>query len=165
MEPRRHRRLQIREHRSSLLTARRHHRPDPLAPPVPALAPRPLRDPPVDHHEPDRLLRQVVRRLDLGRREEPEILPWHRRNSYEPDAPARGVPQSPRWRVGLVCARMRNFLAGVIALPVRLQSLGQIEAGPCRRHVARPAPQHLGPRRLIDPGSGIAALRRRHEYG
>ena len=28
---------------------------------------------------------------------------------------ARGVPQSPRWRVGLVCARMRNFLAGVIA--------------------------------------------------
>ncbi|HWT77430.1 MAG TPA: hypothetical protein VN648_01295, partial [Candidatus Methylomirabilis sp.] len=30
-------------------------------------------------------------------------------------APARGVPQSPRWRVGLVCARMRNFLAGVIA--------------------------------------------------
>src|SRR5208337_3979399 len=42
------------------------------------------------------------------------ILPWHRRSSYEPDAPARGVPQSPRWRVGLVCARMRNFLAGVI---------------------------------------------------
>src|SRR5208283_813318 len=44
------------------------------------------------------------------------ILPWHRRSSYEPDAPARGVPQSPRWRVGLVCARMRNFLAGVIVL-------------------------------------------------
>src|SRR5271157_2878449 len=44
------------------------------------------------------------------------ILPWHRRSSYEPDAPARGVPQSPRWRVGLVCARMRNFLAGVILL-------------------------------------------------
>ena len=33
------------------------------------------------------------------------ILPWHRRSSYEPDAPARGVPQSPRWRVGLVCAK------------------------------------------------------------
>ena len=42
------------------------------------------------------------------------LLPWHRRSSYEPDAPARGVPQSPRWRVELVCARMRNFLAGVI---------------------------------------------------
>ncbi len=42
------------------------------------------------------------------------LLPWHRRSSYEPDAPARGVPQSPRWRVGLVCARLRNFLAGVI---------------------------------------------------
>ncbi len=42
------------------------------------------------------------------------LLPWLRRRSYEPDAPARGVPQRPRWRVGLVCARMRNFLAGVI---------------------------------------------------
>ena len=31
-----------------------------------------------------------------------------------PTGPARGMPQSPRWRVGLVCARMRNFLAGVI---------------------------------------------------
>ena len=43
------------------------------------------------------------------------VLPWHRRSSYEPDASARGVPQSPRWRVGLVCARMRNFLAGVLS--------------------------------------------------
>ncbi len=34
-----------------------------------------------------------------------QLLPWHRRSSYEPDAPARGVPQSPRWRVGLVCAK------------------------------------------------------------
>ena len=33
------------------------------------------------------------------------LLAWHRRSSYEPDAPARGVPQSPRWRVGLVCAK------------------------------------------------------------
>src|SRR5262245_46587594 len=60
IEPRRHRRLQILEDRPPLLTARRHHRPDPLAPPVAALAPRPLCDPPVDHYEPDRLLRQVV---------------------------------------------------------------------------------------------------------
>ena len=29
---------------------------------------------------------------------------------YEPEMPARGVPQSPRWRVGLVCARMQTFL-------------------------------------------------------
>ena len=36
---------------------------------------------------------------------ETHVLPWHRRSSYEPDAPARGVPQSPRWRVGLVCAK------------------------------------------------------------
>ena len=34
-----------------------------------------------------------------------QLLPWHRRSSYEPDAPARGVPQSPRWRVGLICAK------------------------------------------------------------
>jgi len=49
------------------------------------------------------------------------LLPWHRRRSYEPDAPARGVPQRPRWRVGLVCARMRNFLAGVITPAVRVK--------------------------------------------
>ena len=44
--------------------------------------------------------------LELGGVTAPfQILPWHRRSSYEPDAPARGVPQSPRWRVGLVCAK------------------------------------------------------------
>ena len=53
--------------------------------------------------------------LDRPRQAEGNLLPWHRRSSYEPDAPARGMPQSPRWRVGLVCARMRNFLAGVIS--------------------------------------------------
>src|SRR5262249_23479606 len=79
MEPRRHRRLQILKHRPPLLTARRDHRPDPLAPLIPALGSRPLRDPAVDHHEPDRLLRQVVRRFHPGGREEPEItLPMHR---------------------------------------------------------------------------------------
>ena len=52
-----------------------------------------------------------------------EILPWHRRSTYEPDAPARGVPQSPRWHVGLVCARMRNFLAGVILGAVQRQQV------------------------------------------
>src|SRR5208283_3062123 len=55
-----------------------------------------------------------VRARRVGSGSNKVILPWHRRSSYEPDAPARGVPQSPRWRVGLVCARMRNFLAGVI---------------------------------------------------
>src|SRR5512144_1306536 len=72
-EPRRHRRLEVREHRPSLLTARRHHRPDPLAPPIPPLAPRPLSDPPVVPHESHRLLRQVIRRLDPGLGEEPEV--------------------------------------------------------------------------------------------
>src|SRR5262245_18133770 len=72
-EPGRHRRLQVLKDRPSLLTARRHHRPVPLTPAVAAPPPRPLRYPPIDHHEPDRLLRQVVRRLDPGLRNEPEI--------------------------------------------------------------------------------------------
>src|SRR5271166_3353970 len=55
-----------------------------------------------------------VRARRVGSGSNKVILPWHRRSLYEPDAPARGVPQNPRWRVGLVCARMRNFLAGVI---------------------------------------------------
>ena len=38
----------------------RDHRPDPFAPAVPRLTPCPLRDQAVDHHEPDRLLRQLV---------------------------------------------------------------------------------------------------------
>ena len=46
--------------------------------------------------------RRNARRISL-------VLPWHRRSSYEPDAPARGVPQSPRWRVGLVCAKDAKF--------------------------------------------------------
>src|SRR6516165_12754290 len=54
---------QVVKHALSLLRTRRHHRPDPLAPALPLLAARPLRDVPVDHHEPYRLLRQVVRRL------------------------------------------------------------------------------------------------------
>ena len=58
---------------------------------------------------------QGAQRFSASQRWAKGILPWHRRSSYEPDAPARGVPQSPRWRVGLVCARMRNFLAGVIS--------------------------------------------------
>ncbi len=49
------------------------HRPDSLAP-LPALfAPRPLRDMPVDHHEADRLLGQVVRRFYPRRGDEREI--------------------------------------------------------------------------------------------
>src|ERR1700730_200165 len=73
MEPRLDRCLQIIEHRTPLLPARRDHRPDPLTPPIPRFAPRPLRHQPVEHHEPDRLFRQVVRRLHSRLREEPEI--------------------------------------------------------------------------------------------
>ncbi len=52
--------------------------------------------------------------IDDCRRRLRAYYPGTEEARYEPDAPARGVPQSPRWRVGLVCARMRNFLAGVI---------------------------------------------------
>ncbi len=37
-------------------------------------------------------------------------------HKYQPDAPAREKPADPRWRVGLVSARARIFLAGVIHL-------------------------------------------------
>src|SRR3954447_5885429 len=73
MEPRLDRCRQIIKHRTPLLAAGRDHRPDPLTPPGPRRAPRPLRHQPVEHHEPDRLLRQVVRRLHPRLREEPEI--------------------------------------------------------------------------------------------
>src|SRR5262249_22596489 len=45
------------KHRPPLHGARRDHRPHPFAPPVPALAACPLRDVPIDHHEPNGLLR------------------------------------------------------------------------------------------------------------
>ncbi len=56
------------------------------------------------------------------------VLPWHRRSSYEPDAPARGVPQGPRWRVGLVCAKdaklsCRGNSQALEVIPSRTQSL------------------------------------------
>ena len=64
---------QVLKDRASLLRTRRDHRPDPLTPPPPLLPARPLRDLPVDDHEPDRLLRQVVRRLHVRRRHELEV--------------------------------------------------------------------------------------------
>src|SRR5262249_47687354 len=68
LEVRPDRRVQVFPHAASLLRARRHHRPDPLAPAPPFLPARPLRYVPVYHHEPNRLLRRVVRRLYPGRR-------------------------------------------------------------------------------------------------
>jgi hypothetical protein len=64
---------QIIKHTSPLLRTRRHHRPYPLTPALPLLAARTLGDVPVDHHEPYRLLRQVVRRLHSWRRHEREV--------------------------------------------------------------------------------------------
>src|SRR5947209_12229495 len=73
MEPRLDRGMQVVKHRTPLLTARRDHRPDPLAPAIPCFAPRPLRHQTVEYHEPDRLFRQGVRRLHSRRGNEPEI--------------------------------------------------------------------------------------------
>ena len=72
MEPCRHRRLQILKHRSPLLCASRDHCPDPFAPAV-SLSLLVPRDQTIDHHEPDRWLRQVVCRLHSRGRDEPEI--------------------------------------------------------------------------------------------
>ena len=59
--------------RATLLGAGGDHRPDPLAPAAAFLAPRPLGDLPVDHHEANRLFGQVVRRLDARRGDEAEV--------------------------------------------------------------------------------------------
>ena len=56
-----------------MLRTSRDHCPDPFAPAVSLFTPCPLRDQTVDHHEPDRLLRQVVGRLHSRGRDEPEI--------------------------------------------------------------------------------------------
>ena len=92
IEPSRDRRLHVREHRSPLLGTWRDHRPDPLAPAVPRFTPRPLRDRTVDHHEPDRLFRMLVRRLHPRRCEEPELTRVLLLESV------RQVPTGPRRR-------------------------------------------------------------------
>ena len=61
------------EGRSALLHAGGNGGPDALAPAAPGFAPCALRDPAVDHHETDRLFRQVVRRLDARRGDELEV--------------------------------------------------------------------------------------------
>src|SRR5262249_4786309 len=66
-------RVEILPDATPLLRARRHHRPDPLAPTPPFLPARPLCYLPVYHHEPDCLLCRVVRRLYPGRRHEREV--------------------------------------------------------------------------------------------
>src|SRR5208282_2031306 len=66
-------RLQVLKHRSPLLCASRDHCPDPFAPAVSLFTPCTLRDQTIDHHEPDRLLCQVVGRLHSRGRDESEI--------------------------------------------------------------------------------------------
>ncbi len=61
------------EHRSALLRARGDGGPDPLAPAAPGFATRALRNPTINHHEANRLLRQIVRRLDARRGDEPKV--------------------------------------------------------------------------------------------
>src|SRR5664280_2389065 len=61
------------ESRTTLLGAGGDDRPNPLAPAAAGLAPRSLRNPPVDYHEADRLFRQVVGRLDARRGDEAEV--------------------------------------------------------------------------------------------
>src|SRR3954462_11188981 len=74
LEVRLHRLLEVLERRPPLRRARRQGRPHPLAEPPARLPARPLGHHPVDHHEPDRLLRQVVRRTQPRRGEEREVV-------------------------------------------------------------------------------------------
>src|SRR5271157_3220435 len=46
------------------------------------------------------------------------VTPAAKKVIYQPDAPARDPVRFPRWRVGLICSSMRNFLAGVIGFGV-----------------------------------------------
>ncbi len=45
---------------------------------------------------------------------ENDITPATKRIIYQLESPARVPRLSPRWRVGLICGKMLNFLAGVI---------------------------------------------------
>src|SRR5215831_3149019 len=72
-EPSAYRRLQVIKDRATLLEATGDHRPAPLAPAPPRFPARPLRHVPIQDHEPNRLLRQVVRRLHARRRHELEV--------------------------------------------------------------------------------------------
>src|SRR5262249_4153451 len=98
LEPPLHRLAQEAVGRPALLAAGGDHRPHPLTEAPAALASRPLGDVPVDHHEADRLLRQVIRRLDPRRSHEREVrrpvfrepllhvLAMPRRRAGKPDA-------------------------------------------------------------------------------
>ncbi len=68
-----HRVEQARKDRTTLLDASGDHRPDAFAPAAAFFASRPLRDVPVNDDEANRLLRQVIGRVDTRRRDEAEV--------------------------------------------------------------------------------------------
>ena len=66
----------------------------------------------------------------------PPITPAAKKVIYQPEARARDPVRFPRWRVGLICSSMRNFLAGVIFIPDKVPGRkclillpGQVGAG------------------------------------
>ena len=65
--------LRVRKQRLPLPGASRDRCPDSFAPPVFTIALRRLSDRSVDHHEADRLFRQVIRQCHSQNRNEPEI--------------------------------------------------------------------------------------------
>src|SRR5262249_18040660 len=144
-----HRRLQIPQHALALLRARRDHAPDPLAPAVARRAARPLRDVPVDHHEADRLLRQVVRRL-------------HPRRRYERERRARGpAPPAPP-TPGLFCPPARPFAPAAAPPPALLPAAcaaappTHSRAGGTPRTTAA-TPRAAAPRRRAPAGRAASA--------
>ena len=66
--------MKERKYAVALLDAGREHRPGAFAPSHAGVAARALRDAPVDHDMPNRLLGQIVRRLDPRVGQEPEVV-------------------------------------------------------------------------------------------
>ena len=61
-------------------------------------------------------LSRAARQTCLDRRQARSITPAAKKVIYQPEARARDPVRFPRWRVGLICSSMRNFLAVVIYL-------------------------------------------------
>ena len=108
------------EDRAVLLGAACAGGPDPFAPSASRLPARALRDAPVDHHKPQRLLGKIVGRLHAGRRDEAEV------GVAVPAESLRQVARLPG--LGRVGGGMHNHLA----LPL------QDAREPVRRHALPP---------------------------
>ena len=112
------------------------HRPDSLAPPAAFFAPRPLRDVPVNHHEANRLLGQVVRWVDARCRDEAEVrFPIF-------TEPFRQIPGVPGVR-HTCCGRPHHSLPRRCQGPLKRRRLHLLTAVDHAEEIAQGLPQTL----------------------